>query len=511
MPKEIEFKFEVPPRAIQKLRRLRALRHADGGRIREEDLVSVYFDTPRHKLRKHGISLRVRHIGDKRIQTIKANGQSAAGLFSRDEWEKPINRDTPDLRAVRHTPLRALLTKKLVHQLEPLFETRVRRTVVPLKVGGSRIELTLDRGDVRLGRKSAPISEVELELKRGKPDELLKLAHKIVEQVPARLAVRSKADRGYDLLEDRSVAAVPAEKIKLAPDETTADAFRAIARACLHHLAANEPAVRAHDSEGVHQMRVGLRRLRAAISVFSGLLADPQTERIKTALKWLTGELGRARDLDVYVTGNIKPLERTLPPKRGLLDLQRDLERQREEAFERARKAVESTRYRALVLDTLSWLEAGDWTSGGDELVKARRERNVKDFAREEIARRAKKVMRRSRKLAELDGERRHKLRIAMKKLRYAIEFFESLFVARKESKRIGRFERLLAELQDSLGALNDISVHQKLARELVAKRPRPERVFAIGLVSGREQCRVDPLRKAAVKAAERLAEARPF
>ena len=135
----------------------------------------------------------------------------------------------------------------------------------------------------------------------------------------------------------------------------------------------------------------------------------------------------------------------------------------------------------------------------------------MKDFAREEIARRAKKVMRRSRKLAELDGERRHKLRIAMKKLRYAIEFFESLFVARKESKRIRRFERLLEELQDSLGALNDISVHQKLARELVAKRPRPERVFAIGLVSGREQCRVDPLRKAAVKAAERLAEARPF
>src|SRR5262249_49312274 len=118
------------------------------------------------------------------------------GLSSRDEWEKPIKRDTPDLRAVRRTALGSLLTKKLQRALKPVFETCVHRTVVPLNSGHSRIELTLDRGQIRLGRKSAPISEVELELKRGRPVDLFKVARNVAERVPARLAVRTKADRG---------------------------------------------------------------------------------------------------------------------------------------------------------------------------------------------------------------------------------------------------------------------------------------------------------------------------
>jgi inorganic triphosphatase YgiF len=512
MGKEIELKFEVPPHSVRSLTRIPAFRRHNGARVQKQDLVSVYFDTATHKLRKKGMSLRVRHIGDKRVQTIKANGHSAAGLFRRDEWEKSIRSDTPDLRAVRHTALGSLLSKKLGHALKPVFETRVHRTVLPLDSGGSRIEVTLDQGQVRLGRKSRPISEVELELKRGKPADLFGVARHLTEQVPARLAVRSKADRGYDLVEDRPVAAVRADRIELAPRTSTADALRAIAFACLRHLAANEPAVSAHDPEGVHQMRVGLRRLRAAISVFSELLDDAQTERIKAGLKWLTGELGPARDLDVYVTGNIKPLERTLPPKRGLKALRRDLEAQRSGAFERARKATESTRYRTLVLDTLSWLESGEWTTTGDELAQARRERSADAFAREEIGRRVKKVMRKAQRLAELDARARHKLRIGIKKLRYATEFFQALFAGRKARKRLHGFERQLKALQDCLGALNDIAVHQRLASDFVgAKGRRRERAFAIGLVSGREQSRIDPLRKAAVKAADKFVQVRPF
>ena len=70
---------------------------------------------------------------------------------------------------------------------------------------------------------------------------------------------------------------------------STTDAFRTIGRSVLRHIAGNEAAVRRSDSEGVHQMRVGLRRLRAAISLFSNLLGDQETERVKAELKWLTG------------------------------------------------------------------------------------------------------------------------------------------------------------------------------------------------------------------------------
>lgn len=509
MAREVELKLEVPPNGIRWLKRglVRRGKHAQ-----EKDLVSVYFDTAGHKLRKRGMSLRVRHIGDKRVQTIKANRASGAGMFRRDEWEKTIRRDTPDLRAIRHTALAPLATKKLAHALKPVFETRVHRTMLPVKRGQSRIELTLDQGQVRLGRKSAPISEVELELKRGRPADLFRLARNLAERVPTRFALRSKADRGYDLVGDRPVAAVAARKIELPSDIATADTFRTIALSCAHHLAANEPAVSAGDAEGVHQMRVGLRRLRAAIAVFSDLLDDGETARIKAELKWLTNELGPARDLDVYITGSVKPLDRALPATRGIETLQNDLEKRRRDAFARARKAVASARYRALVLETVGWIESGEWTTTEDELIRARRERRADDFAREEIARRGRKVSRRAGKLGKLDARRRHKLRVAIKKLRYAIGFFESLFAGRKAKKRLRRFVRQLKELQDCLGALNDIAVQRRLSGDVVDRGGRRrDRIFAVGVVSGREQTRVDPLRDAAVAAADRFVELHPF
>jgi inorganic triphosphatase YgiF len=462
------------------------------------------------------LSLRVRHIGNKRVQTIKAIGGS--GLFSRGEWENPITSDTPDLRAARHSPLDSLLTRKLKRALAPVFETRVHRTVLPLDDGAGRIELTLDRGQVRGGRKSAPINELELELKRGKPADLFRVARDLTSGVPARLSVRSKADRGYDLLADRAVgAAAKAEKIQFSPRLSTADALRAIAAASLRQVAANEPAVSARAPEGIHQMRVGLRRLRAAISLFGALLDDPQTERIKRELKWLTDELGPARDLDVYVAGNIRPLRRELerkprrlPPKRGLRELEKELEARRSRAFDQARRAVASERYRALVLDALRWLESGDWTTSGGKPGRARRNRSALAFAREEIGRRVRKASKKARRLADLDPRQRHKVRIAIKKLRYAGNFFESLFPGRKTAKRLRRFERRLKNLQDRLGALNDIAVHQRLARDLAGENGQ-KRALTVGVLAGREQSRIAPLRAAAIDAADKFRHARPY
>jgi CHAD domain-containing protein len=241
-------------------------------------------------------------------------------------------------------------------------------------------------------------------------------------------------------------------------------------------------------------------------------LDDGETARIKAELKWLTNELGPARDLDVYITGSVKPLDRALPATRGIETLQNDLEKRRSDAFARARKAVASARYRALVLETVGWIESGEWTTTGDELIRARRERRADDFAREEIARRGRKVSRRAGKLGKLDARRRHKLRVAIKKLRYAIGFFESLFAGRKAKKRLRRFVRQLKELQDCLGALNDIAVQRRLSGDVVDRGGRRRnRIFAVGVVSGREQTRVDPLRDAAVAAADRFVELHPF
>jgi hypothetical protein len=152
---------------------------------------------------------------------------------------------------------------------------------------------------------------------------VFKLGRQLAKLVRAKLELKSKAERGYDLIEHKPIQAVRVEKIKLRRGTSTADAFRIIARSTLRHITANETAVQMSDSEGVHQMRVGLRRLRAAISLFSKLFGDKQTERIKSELNWLeTGELSPARDLDVYERGTVEPLRRAAPATRGMKELE---------------------------------------------------------------------------------------------------------------------------------------------------------------------------------------------
>ena len=153
MGSETELKFEVSPKDLERLKSARSLHRPNTEPFKEEDLVLVYFDTGKHRLRRKGISLRVRHSGDQRFQTVKTDGQ--AGPFSRGEWEHKIKGDEPDLHAARGSALTPLLTKKLKHALKPIFETRVHRTTVQLHKNGRRIEVALDQGQFRAGQKGA--------------------------------------------------------------------------------------------------------------------------------------------------------------------------------------------------------------------------------------------------------------------------------------------------------------------------------------------------------------------
>src|SRR5258708_6250751 len=303
-PREIELKLEVPVEGLRKLERSRLLR---GNLPREgAELVSVYFDTQRLKLRKKGVSLRLRPIGGQQLQAIKRNAPGNGAALRRNEWETEIDGKNLDFEAARGTALEPLLTGKVRRALKPIFETRVRRTVYPIRYDNSDIELSIDEGRIEAGRRSSRLYEVELELKHGDAQALFLLAHQIAKQVPATLSVKSKADRGYDLLTGEVSRPVKALSIKLNPKQSTQAAFQAIARACLHQLCANIGPLHAGDAEGLHQARVSLRRLRAAISLFSDMLHNKQTDAIKRELKWLTGEFGPAREADVFVERVVK-------------------------------------------------------------------------------------------------------------------------------------------------------------------------------------------------------------
>jgi inorganic triphosphatase YgiF len=299
------------------------------------------------------------------VQTIKKRGGRSVGLFERNEWEWDLADGRLDLDAAHDTPLAPLLNKKLRRTLKPLFETRVRRQSYPVRKHGSEIELTVDKGKVEAAGRSSPLCEIELELKKGNPADLFELTGAIGKLVPVTLASKSKAGRGYDLIAKDDAGPVNGEPIALTTDVTWATAFRIVARACLYQIAANERFVRSSDAEGVHQMRIGIRRLRTAISIFKDMLAGGQTEAMKSELKWLTGALGPARELDVFVKRAVTKDSDASGP--GLGAIVEDFRKRRGQALEAAAEAVASLRFRQLILDAAEWITIGEWTRNNDE------------------------------------------------------------------------------------------------------------------------------------------------
>jgi triphosphatase len=373
--------------------------------------------------------------------------------------------------------------------------------------------LSVDRGTIDTGKRSRPLCEIELELERGNAAELFEAARKLSQALPARLAVKSKSERGYEIIDGKEQQPLKAQPVDLPAGVSARDGFKMIGFACLKQIVCNEPALLKGDPEGVHQMRVGLRRLRAAMSLFTALLSDAQSEAIKSELKWLTGELGPARELEVLLNRVIAPIKRRGRRWRGMPSLSKELAERRNAALARARDAVQSARFRALTIDIAAWLQAGLWTNPQDDLVADQGNVPIEIFASEQLARRWRKVRKKGKLLAQLDQPSRHKLRIQAKKLRYATEFFVGLYAGKRSSRRRHEFLSALERLQDGLGDLNDISVHEKRITELSINRrsSNPTRIFAAGLLTGREDARTEAAMKAAMDAYADLTKVKRF
>jgi triphosphatase len=185
----------------------------------------------------------------------------------------------------------------------------------------------------------------------------------------------------------------------------------------------------------------------------------------------------------------------------------------RDAALKRAQDAVESARFRVLTLDVAAWLEAGQWTNPQDDLVRDKGDVRIGDFVAEQLTRRWRKVRKKGKALAQLDARSRHKLRIQTKKLRYATEFFCSLYRSKRAMRRRKQFLPALERLQDGLGDLNDIAVHEERisAIGIGDRRSNPSRIFAAGLLTGREDARIESAVATAIEAYADLAKVKPF
>ncbi|WP_348632853.1 MULTISPECIES: inorganic triphosphatase [unclassified Mesorhizobium] len=446
---------------------------------------SIYFDTLGWDLSKRGLSLRIRQSGDKRIQTLKAGDGTAAGSFTREEWERPVDGDTPILDDPQ---IRDLLAEDGA-KLAPLFEVHVKRHSWNVSDGDATIEVALDLGKVVAAGREAPLCEIELEKKAGSPAALFALARKIDLVTPAHLGVLSKAERGYRLL-GPAPGAVKSAATPLTSEMSVAMAFARIAAACLKQFRLNEMALGwSRDADSLHQARVSLRRLRSLCSICKSLFDDSRFDYMRGELKWLAAELGDARNIDVMID---HASSRILASR---------LQEVRDDAYAAVAASFSSIRARSLMIDVTEWISIKDWRTQSDEMLS---EQSSKDFASDVFDKLWKKVAKGGNNLIDADDETRHKVRIAAKKLRYAAEFFEPLYNGKAEAKRHRRFIEAMKGLQDHLGSLNDIAT----APDMLAALELSDVTGADDLFSGEDKSK---LLKDAAEAHDTFVKTRRF
>jgi inorganic triphosphatase YgiF len=457
MATPIALKLGLPEAAQALFMRHPLLRRAADRR--SEMLVSIYYDTRRFALRKQGLSLRLRKQGSGWVQTIKSAQGSAA---ARPEWETSYDSGF-DFSAVDDEAVRRLLEKpKVAHGLTSLFETSFRRVSWQLHpTPASTVLVTLDRGWIAANGRRAPISEVDITLVKGTPGQLHQVAFALAARVPLTPELVSKPERGYRLAGDIRPAPARATAVAIAADDHPLTAFRAIALNCLAHLQQNHAgALLGADPEYIHQMRVATRRLRAAMRMFAPVLPPDFAGQLVPPLRELMATLGRTRDLDVLLAEIVGPVNAALAddPRisalAGILTDKLYATRAETIAF------LAQPDYGRLLLLASSLLNARAMTAPPpvkaptDEPALAPPTPTLLDFAQ----RRLRKLQRRTHHLAELaridDPRSLHALRIAIKRLRYALEFFGPL----AHKRTFDAAAKQLAALQDKLGQLNDLA-----------------------------------------------------
>jgi len=471
MALEIELKLRIASGHMNQLKRHPLLKTLASGNAATRKLHNVYYDTPKLELHRQEMALRLRRAGKQWLQTLKGGGGVEAGLHSRNEWESPVAGEALDFAALKACG--APLPKGVRKKLQPIFATDFSRNIRLLTFEGAQIELCMDSGEIRAGKKFRAISELELELKSGEPQQLFKLALALLDIVPLEVEHASKAEYGYRLHGGDKPAVSKAKFPRLEPSQSIAAALRNMVAACLLHVQANIPgALQKLDEEYLHQVRVGLRRLRVVLSMAEAYRHDDELQALHEDVAKLCVQLGRSREWDVFVTQTLSPISKRLPRHAGMRELLRASGKIRKQHHAGLDGSLASPDLQRLLLRLGHWMQGGYWQ---ENIIENGADLTI--FAAQVLGKRSMKVSQRAGSLAEADTAQLHALRIACKKLRYSAEIFGALFPAAQTK----RYVAALSALQDTMGMLNDITV----ARRLLAEMENEKRRETLALIRG--------------------------
>lgn len=548
---EQELKLHVPAATRQAV--LKEVKQREATRIR---LHAMYFDTPERELARARIAIRLRQEGKDWVQTLKMPGINA---ITRIELNHPRPGPVLDLSVYAGTEVEAALSA-IKGELGLRYETDVLRLLRKVRTRYGTVELAYDTGILRAGALELPISELEFELVSGRPAAIFAVARGWQQRHSLVLDPRSKSERGDALaqlaqrlaeedakagddLEARRAQAIAqfwaprgAASVKLREDMTAPQALGRIAAECLDQIARNaavlaevdtEGVYRAGNSEHVHQLRVGVRRLRSAWKLFEGWVA-PLPDALLQGVRTHFAAFGANRDQDV--------LNETVAPallRAGMPVIPMEAAPPEQDA----QTIAGGKAFQAWLLDLLEWsldvppalpsdgaqsiangtpsdtapepairLEGGlSVSSVKPTIIPMLAPEPDPHRLRKQLSRRLhrwhSKVADQGTQFATLDIPTRHELRKRGKRLRYSLAFAESLLPTAK----LRGYRKLLSKVQDVLGEINDLAVAKDYYESCTATHPQAW--FALGWISARlEELAVD-----AQKAFDALAQSKPF
>ena len=520
------------------------------GRVTRMRLQAFYFDTPDRDLVRAKIALRLRREGEQWVQTLKMPGENS---LSRIE----INHDRPspdlDLSVYAAEPFAAVLAKH-AQALSICYETDVQRIFRQTRTDLGVVEIALDTGLLRAGSVELPISEIEFELKRGQLAAVFALGKKWQQAHGLILDARSKSERGDRLAllntelktigeqkQERQEssrrqaiaqfwAARTAENISLHPKIHAQAALAAVSAECLDQIIRNAAVLaevdtadiyQAGGADHVHQLRVGIRRLRSAWSFFNGIAVLP-SEELRSEIKLHFAKLGGTRDDDVLKETLLPVLSAAGQPPLILDDGQTPTDTE---------NVTLSRPFQSWLLDMLAWTVLPAVTVAQEQnaptesieqvatqvaalaaqpvaaevtaatIIKVQKPLTLKDALVKKLKKWHRRLLQDGLQFDQLEIEPRHELRKLGKKLRYALQFTESLL----PTARLKTYRKQLAAVQDILGEMNDLAVARD--RFIVLRDSQPSAWFACGWITSR----LDALTQDACAAFKQLSRTETF
>jgi inorganic triphosphatase YgiF len=474
---EVELKFQVPP-ALRA-----AVDAAVAGRARAPRLrlQAAYFDTPSRLLASAGLALRLRREGRRWVQTLKGAGQDGMTRFEH-EVELPPHPSAPQaLDPRRHAGTEVgdrmiVLLETSGEPLVSLYRTDIRRRSRRLRTRHGVVELAFDDGVIVAGERRLRVCELEIESVSGSPLAVIATARSWLVRHGLWLDTRSKAERGDLLARGEAVSPVrKAPPVALKGDASLAQGIAAALLSCLAQIGANgsQVASGAYDGEHVHQLRVGLRRLRTVLRFYAAPLAAwPGLGEVTAEAERVFRALGAARDQVAIAEPIRDELDQAL--QAAGMRFQTPLLAPPPDATP-PDALLRQPASQKLLLDLLGWTSAPPAVAGDDLPA-----------LRDHVAGRLRRWHRKAAALAEafetLDDAGRHLLRKRVKRLRYAVEFSRDLYPKR----RVRRYLKPLLALQERLGALMDVTVALALYRE--RSDSDPHALFAVGWLASRKE-----------------------